>query len=114
MLIDTGVELTVCIKKLAEKIDLTYRQDKVIELITIDGKKNYTCGIVEEANIKIVDVMVSMNIHIVDSKDETFLIGGDWLSRYQADLSYEKKEVTFKVQERKITVKLITNQPKQK
>jgi hypothetical protein len=80
----------------------------------IDGKKNCTCGVAEEANIKIADVMVPMNIHIINSKDETFLIRGDWLNRYQIDLSYGKKEVTFKVQGRKITVKLITNQPKQK
>ena len=96
MLIDTEAELTVCTKKLADKIGLTYRQDKVIELITVDGKKNRTCGVAEEANIKIADAMVPMNIYIVDSKDETFLIGGDWLNRYQADLSYGKKEVTFK------------------
>ena len=36
------------------------------------------------------------------------------MNRYQADLSYGKKEVTFKVQGRKITVKLTTNQLKQK
>jgi hypothetical protein len=114
MLIDTGAELTVCTKKLADKIGLTYRQDKVIELITVDGKKNRTCGVAEEANIKIADAIVPMNIYIVDSKDETFLIGGDWLNRYQVDLSYGKKEVTFKAQGRKITVKLTTNQPKQK
>src|ERR1044072_7396824 len=114
MLIDTGAELTVCTKKLADKIGLTYQQDKVIELITVDGKKNRTYGVAEEANIKIADAMVPMNIHIVDSKDETFLIEGDWLNRYQADLSYGKKEVTFKAQGRKITVKLTTNQPKQK
>src|ERR1044071_5261694 len=114
MLIDTRAELTVCTKKLADKIGLTYRQDKVIKLITVDGKKNRTCGVVEEANIKIANAVVPMNIHIVDSKDETFLIRGDWLNRYQADLSYGKKEVTFKAQGKKITVKLTTNQPKQK
>ena len=36
------------------------------------------------------------------------------MNRYQADLSYGKKEVTFKAQGRRITVKLTTNQPKQK
>ena len=77
MLIDTGAELTVCTKKLAEKIGLTYQQNKVIELITVDGKKNRTCGIAEEVNIKIADAMVLINIYIVDSKDETFLIGRD-------------------------------------
>src|ERR1044071_9886296 len=75
MLIDIGAELTVYIKKLADKIGLTHRQDKVIELITVDGKKNRTCEVAEEANIKIIDVMEPMSIYIVDSKNETFLIG---------------------------------------
>src|ERR1044072_6800667 len=55
-----------------------------------------------------------MNIHIADSKDEAFLIEGDWLNRYQADISYSKKEITFRAQGRKFTVKLTTSQPKQK
>ena len=48
----------------------------------MDGKKNKTCGVAEEASIKIADANVSMNIYIADSKDETFLIERDWLNRY--------------------------------
>src|ERR1044071_10303881 len=55
-----------------------------------------------------------MNIHIADSKDEAFLIGGDWLNKYQADISYSKKEITFRAQGRKFTVKLTTTNGKQK
>ena len=77
MMINTGAELMVCTKPLAKKLGLIYRQDKIIELITVDGKKNKICGVVEKASIKIADAAVPMNIHIVDSKDETFLIEGD-------------------------------------
>ena len=80
----------------------------------MDGKKNKTCGVAEEASIKIADAVVPMNIHIADSKDEAFLIGGDWLNRYQADISYSKKEITFRAQGWKFTVKLTTSQSKQK
>ena len=62
----------------------------------MDGKKDKTCGVAKEASIKIVDTTVPMTIHIADSKDEAFLIGGDWLNRYQADISYSKKEITFR------------------
>src|ERR1043165_8226798 len=108
MMIDTGAELTVCTKPLAKKLGLDYRKDKAIELITVDGKKNKTCGVAEEASIKIADAAVLMNIHIADSKDKAFLIGGDWLNRYQADILYSKKEITFRAQGRKFTVKLTT------
>src|ERR1043165_5912564 len=108
MMIDTRAELTVYTKPLAKKLGLDYRKDKVIELITVDGKKNKTCRVAEEASIKIADAAVPMNIHITDFKDEAFLIRGDWLNRYQADISYSKKEITFRVQGRKFTVKLTT------
>ena len=98
MIIDTEAELIVCTKPLIKKLGLIYRQDKVIELITIDEKKNKTCGVAEEAPIKIANANVPMNIHIIDSKDETFLIEEDWLNRYQADISYSKKEITFRAQ----------------
>jgi hypothetical protein len=114
MIIDIGAELTVCTKPLMKKLDLIYRQDKVIELITVDGKKNKTCGVVEETSIKIADANIPMNIYIADSKDEAFLIGGDWLNRYQADISYSKKKITFRAQGRKFMIKLTTSQPKQK
>src|ERR1043165_5411210 len=55
MMIATGAELTVCTKPLAKKLGLIYRQDKIIELITVDEKKNKTCGVAEEASIKIAD-----------------------------------------------------------
>jgi hypothetical protein len=48
----------------------------------VDGKKNKMCGIAEGASIKIANAAVPMNIYIADSKDEAFLIGGDWLNRY--------------------------------
>ena len=35
----------------------------------MDGKKNKTCGVAEEASIKIADASVPMNIHIADSED---------------------------------------------
>ena len=98
IIIDIGVELTVYIKLLAKKLGLDYQKDKVIELITVDGKKNKTCGIAKKASIKIANVIVLINIYIIDSKDEAFLIERDWLNKYQADISYNKKEITFRVQ----------------
>ena len=56
--------------------------------------------------------MVPMDIHIADFKDEAFLIERDWLNKYQVDISYSKKEITFRVQGRKFTVKLTKTKSK--
>ena len=77
MIIDTEVKLTVCTKPLAKKLGFNYWKDKVIELITVNGKKNKTYEVVKEVSIKIANAMVSMNIYIANLKDETFLIKED-------------------------------------
>ena len=48
----------------------------------VDEKKNKMYEVAKEASIKIADIMVPINIHIVDLKDKAFLIGRDWLNRY--------------------------------
>src|ERR1043165_6237484 len=66
MIMDIGAELTVCTKSLAKKLGINYIKGKIIDLITIDGKKNKTCGVVEKAMIKIADAAIPMNIHIAE------------------------------------------------
>src|SRR6266498_2736492 len=41
--------------------------DKELNMVTIDGKKSPSIGIVENAGLKILDIKVPINIHIVDS-----------------------------------------------
>ena len=74
MMIDTKAELTICTKPLAKKLGFDNQKDKIIELITVDEKKNKTCGVAKEALIKIANATVLMNIHIADSKDKVFLL----------------------------------------
>ena len=46
-------------------------------MITINGQKSPTLGIVENAQLKIMDALVLINIHIVDSTKEELLIGSN-------------------------------------
>jgi len=44
-------------------------------MIIVNGQKNLTLRIVENAQLKIIDALVLINIHIIDSTKEEFLIG---------------------------------------
>jgi len=46
-------------------------------MVTVNGQKSLTLRIVENAQLKIMDALVSINIHIVDSTKEEFLIGSN-------------------------------------
>src|SRR6266511_5460773 len=54
-----------------------------------------------------MDALVLINIHIVDSTKEEFLIGSNLFSKYKADLILTKNKLKFEAQERKFEVKII-------
>jgi len=44
-------------------------------MVTVNGQKSPTLGIVENAQLKIMDALVLINIYIVDLTKEELLIG---------------------------------------
>ncbi len=46
-------------------------------MIMVNGQKSLTLGIVENAQLKIMDALILINIHIVDSTKEELLIGSN-------------------------------------
>ncbi len=76
-------------------------------MVTVNGQKSLTLRIVENAQLKIMDALVSINIHIVDSTKEEFLIGSNQFSKYKADLILTENKLKFEAQKRKFEVKII-------
>ena len=64
-------------------------------MVTIDEKKSSSIGIVENAGLKILDVKVLINIHIVDSTKEELLLGSNWFTKYKADLILSENLLKF-------------------
>ncbi len=105
---DTGAQILVCTKLLAIKLGL--KQTRPIEatnMVTVNSQKSPTLGIVENAQLKIMDALVPINIHIIDSTKEELLIGLNQFSKYKADLILTKNKLKFETQERKFEVKII-------
>ncbi len=78
-----------------------------MNMVTVNGQKSLTLGIVENAQLKIMDALVPINIHIIDSTKEEFLIGSNWFSKYKADLILTENKLKFEAQGRKFEVKII-------
>src|SRR6266496_6814559 len=75
---DTDAQISVCTKPLAIKLDLKWTKlTEVTKMVTVDGQKSLTLGIVENAQLKIMDALVPINIYIVDSTKEELLIGSN-------------------------------------
>ena len=81
-------------------------------MVTIDGKKSPSIGIVENAGLRIMDVKVSINIHIVDSTKEELLLGSNWFAKYKADLILSENLLKFQAEGKKFQVKIVNTPTK--
>src|SRR6266508_1429037 len=105
---DTGAQISVCTKPLAIKLGLKWiKLTEAMNMVTVNGQKSPTLGIVENAQLKIMDALVPINIHVVDSTKEELLIGSNWFSKYKADLILTENKLKFEAQGRKFEVKII-------
>ena len=106
---DMDVQISVYTKLLATKLGLKWTKlTEATNMVTVNGQKSPTLGIVENVQLKIMDALVPINIHIMDSTKEELLIGSNWFSKYKADLILTKNKLRFEAQGRKFEVK-ITN-----
>src|SRR6266545_7362359 len=76
-------------------------------MVTVNSQKSLTLGIVKNAQLKIMDALVPINIHIIDLTKEELLIGSNWFSKYKADLILTENKLKFEAQGRKFEVKII-------
>src|SRR6266540_179117 len=84
---DMDVQISVYTKLLATKLGLKWTKlTEATNMVTVNGQKSLTLGIVENVQLKIMDAIVPINIHIVDSTKEELLIRSNWFSKYKADL----------------------------
>src|SRR6266540_1538044 len=76
-------------------------------MVIIDGKKSPSIRIVENARLKIVDIRVLINIHIVDSTKKKLLLGSNWFAKYKADLILSENLLKFQAEGKKFQVKIV-------
>ena len=64
-------------------------------MITINDQKNPAIGIIKNANLRILDAQVLINIYIVDSNKEELLIGSNQFAKYKADFILNENKLKF-------------------
>src|SRR5688572_3872193 len=98
---DTGADLTTCSILLAKVLGIKWEPfSSDLTVVTLYGKSPVK-GIVRDAKLRMLDANISIDVNIVDSKEEIFLLGRDWMRRYEAIIDFDNKKLTFKAQGRR-------------
>ncbi len=77
---------------------LGFKQIKPTEttnMIMINNQKSPTLEIVKNAQLKIIDILIPINIHIVDLTKEKLLIKSNQFVKYKADLILNENKLKF-------------------
>src|ERR1043166_5788395 len=111
--LDSGAQITTISEPLAKKLELKWEpMDTKLTLIAANGGRNQALGVIKDANLRIKDVKVPINIYVRESSEESLLIGATWFKRYEADMMLSANRLLFVAQKRKFETKIYEGNPK--
>ncbi len=107
LVVDTGAEVSVCTKPMADLLKLKSKPDKTITVVAIDGIKQKSLGSAGLVTVKVMDQPTQVEMQIVQSKDQVVILAMDWIQKYKAVIDMNEERITFRVNGRKFTTKLV-------
>src|SRR6266498_1570090 len=107
IVIDTGAEVSVCTKPMADLLKLKPKPDKTMTVVAIDGIKQKSLGSAGMVTVKIMDQPTQVEMQVVQSKDQVVILAMDWIQKYKAVIDMNEERITFRVDGRKFTTKLV-------
>jgi len=93
--LDTGANVSIIILPVVKKLRLTMGMPDGSKIIAVDQTKKNVISIIRDAPFSIQDARVPVNLLVIDASEDNLLLGTDWIDRYQADLSFHKRELRF-------------------
>src|SRR6266498_1552488 len=93
--LDTGANVSIVTLSVVKKLRLTMGMPDGSKIIAVDQIKKNVISIVRDAPLSIQNARVPINLLVIEVPKDNLLLGTDWMDRYQADLSFFKKELRF-------------------
>src|SRR6266511_1721594 len=107
LVIDTGAEVSVCTKPMADLLKLKLKPDKIMTFVAIDSIKQKSLGSAGLVMVKVMDQPTQVEMQIVQSKNQVVILAMDWIQKYKAVIDMNEERITFRVDRRKFTTKLV-------
>src|SRR5260364_235263 len=80
-ILDSGAAVSIITKKLMDKIGLEIDQPSRTVVVTANGNRTKALGIVTNVKITIQDLIIPIRLQVIESQEETLLLGTDWFSK---------------------------------
>ncbi len=93
--LDIRANVSIVTLPVVKKLHLTMETSDESKIIAVNQTKKNVIRIVKDAPLFIQDARVLVNLLVIEIPEDNLLLGMDWMDRYQADLSFHKKELRF-------------------
>ena len=103
-ILDSGTAVCVITKRLAEKLGLKITKPSKTIVVTADGTKTRALGQIEKVPLALHSLLIPTTFHVIESRNDTLLLGTDWFNKTRAILDFERQIVCLKFMNKEISV----------
>ncbi len=109
IIIDTGVNVSIVTYPIVKRLQLAMGLADGSQIIAVDQQRKTVKGVVKEAPLAIANVKVPIILLVINMSESNLLFSTDWMRRYDAELSFRKKNLTFEAKGQNIVTGLEFN-----
>ncbi|OMH80418.1 Protein DDI1-like protein, partial [Zancudomyces culisetae] len=106
--VDTGAACSVATPRMVEGWGLIMDEENDQVIITADGMRHHSLGTVRDIPLRIGNNRFTTNLTIMQRKDDSLILGMDWLMRHQAQLNIKDSELRLPLERIMLIVPLHT------
>ncbi|OMJ30133.1 hypothetical protein AYI69_g337 [Smittium culicis] len=110
--LDTGAACSVMLTALIKEIGLEVDSESYQTVITADGTRHSTLGVVSQVPIEIANYDFPCDVLIMDLKKPILILVTEWFSKYNAILDLKSKELILENPVLEVVLKLYKINPK--
>ena len=94
--LDSGATVSIITAKLMKKLGLRINRDSKTIVVTANGAREKALGTIINVKITLQNIVIPIDLQVIESKDETLLLGTDWFTKARANLDFDN--YTLKIQ----------------
>src|SRR2546423_762764 len=93
--INSGAATSIMTKKLMDKLGYKINELSKLTIITANGSRIRSLGKINRVPLELEDEFIPTTFQVLDSVDDTLILGNDWLQKVQAVLNWKKGTLTI-------------------
>ena len=103
-ILDSGAAVSIITRKLMKKVGLSIDEQSNTVVVIANGERTRALGQVKKAQIAIQNLLIPISLQVIDSQDETLLLGTDWFRKTHASLDFGTNQIRLRYLAKTITV----------